>query len=292
MQENRSFDHYFGTFPGADGHPGRRGQPGRLPCVPDPVNGGCDKPFHDTNDVNYGGPHRRSTPTTTWTAPARHSDRGCKMDGFVARPKAARTARRTIQTAVHARLDQTRVLDVMGYHDCRRDPQLLALRARLRAPGPHVRAGRVLEPPRAPVHGLRVVGDLHAVPYDPFSCHERTSPHDSAQTNRPASPHVRLDRHHLPAAPLRSQLGLLRVKGTEPDCEKDSQMTCAPVQQGPQTPGYLEPAARFTTSRRTASEATSRRCRTSSRVGQERVRCPRSRGSTRTARSPSTPRRS
>ena len=40
MQENRSFDHYFGTYPGADGIP-----PGV--CVPDPQNGGCVKPFHD-----------------------------------------------------------------------------------------------------------------------------------------------------------------------------------------------------------------------------------------------------
>ena len=34
MQENRSFDSYFGTFPGADGIPGGV-------CVPDPVNGAC-----------------------------------------------------------------------------------------------------------------------------------------------------------------------------------------------------------------------------------------------------------
>jgi phospholipase C len=57
MQENRSFDHYFGTFPGAQGIPGVAGNPGQVPCVPDPLNGGCDKPFHDTSDVNYGGPH-------------------------------------------------------------------------------------------------------------------------------------------------------------------------------------------------------------------------------------------
>src|SRR5581483_2917711 len=32
MQENRSFDHYFGTFPGADGIPMQDGQP--SVCVP------------------------------------------------------------------------------------------------------------------------------------------------------------------------------------------------------------------------------------------------------------------
>ena len=50
MQENRSFDSYFGTFPGADGI---------LPgvCLPDPANGGCVRPFHDRHDMDAGGPH-------------------------------------------------------------------------------------------------------------------------------------------------------------------------------------------------------------------------------------------
>jgi phospholipase C len=34
MQENRSFDSFFGTFPGADGIPMRNGVP--TVCVPDP----------------------------------------------------------------------------------------------------------------------------------------------------------------------------------------------------------------------------------------------------------------
>ena len=50
MQENRSFDEYFGTFPGADGIPAGV-------CVPDPANGGCIKPYHDPADVNSGGSH-------------------------------------------------------------------------------------------------------------------------------------------------------------------------------------------------------------------------------------------
>ncbi|MBV9309618.1 MAG: hypothetical protein JOZ73_02235, partial [Solirubrobacterales bacterium] len=50
MQENRSFDSYFGTYPGADGIP-----PGV--CNPDPQNGGCVKPFHNFDDTNFGGPH-------------------------------------------------------------------------------------------------------------------------------------------------------------------------------------------------------------------------------------------
>jgi phospholipase C len=55
VQENRSFDHYFGTFPGADGIPMRNGKP--AVCVPDPVLGHCSRPYHDTSQVDLGGPH-------------------------------------------------------------------------------------------------------------------------------------------------------------------------------------------------------------------------------------------
>src|SRR5579875_3874013 len=41
MQENRSFDQYFGTYPGADGIPGLAGHPGKVPCVPDPAAHTC-----------------------------------------------------------------------------------------------------------------------------------------------------------------------------------------------------------------------------------------------------------
>ncbi|HEV3053384.1 MAG TPA: alkaline phosphatase family protein, partial [Solirubrobacteraceae bacterium] len=50
MQENRSFDSYFGTYPGADGIPGLAGNPSTVPCVPNPGSGGCVRPFHDEQD--------------------------------------------------------------------------------------------------------------------------------------------------------------------------------------------------------------------------------------------------
>ncbi|MBV9309802.1 MAG: hypothetical protein JOZ73_03165 [Solirubrobacterales bacterium] len=56
MQENRSFDQYFGTYPGADGLP--RGKRGRFKvCVPDPARHKCIRPFYDSSDTNSGGPH-------------------------------------------------------------------------------------------------------------------------------------------------------------------------------------------------------------------------------------------
>jgi phospholipase C len=71
MQENRSFDSYFGTFPGADGIPMNLGVP--SVCAPDPATGWCNRPYHDPNDRNYGGPHAVAAAVTTstgggWTA--------------------------------------------------------------------------------------------------------------------------------------------------------------------------------------------------------------------------------
>src|SRR5256886_2444587 len=74
MQENRSFDHYFGTYPGADGFP-RAADGDFAVCVPDPAKGACQKPFHDTRDLNAGGPHGDAAATADIG--------GGKMDGFI-----------------------------------------------------------------------------------------------------------------------------------------------------------------------------------------------------------------
>lgn len=50
MQENRSFDHYFGTYPGADGIP-----PGVA--LQDPVDGTMVAPFHLTGGISFDAPH-------------------------------------------------------------------------------------------------------------------------------------------------------------------------------------------------------------------------------------------
>src|SRR5207247_4846634 len=74
MQENRSFDHYFGTYPGADGFP-RNPDGSFAVCVPDPRAGHCQKPFHNSDDTNAGGPHYHES--------ADADIDGGKMDGFI-----------------------------------------------------------------------------------------------------------------------------------------------------------------------------------------------------------------
>ena len=106
MQENRSFDSYFGTYPGADGIPMKDGVP--TVCNPDPRTHVCVKPYHDTSDRNAGGPH------DTINA-VRDIDHG-KMDGFQAEARKGRFL------ACH-QVDNPgcsltpRAPDVMGYHD-------------------------------------------------------------------------------------------------------------------------------------------------------------------------------
>src|SRR6185503_19654776 len=72
VMENRSFDHYFGTYPGADGIPMSNGKP--TVCAPDPVLHKCLPPYHDPYFVNDGGGH--SHPKSVIDV------NGGKMNGF------------------------------------------------------------------------------------------------------------------------------------------------------------------------------------------------------------------
>jgi phospholipase C len=95
MQENRSFDSYFGVYPGANGIPMKNGVP--SVCVPDPMTGQCVRPFVDHKDQNPGAPHQASNSLADID--------GGKMDGFIAQAE-TRCKSGHICTA-----DQ-----VMGYH--------------------------------------------------------------------------------------------------------------------------------------------------------------------------------
>ena len=92
MMENRSFDHYFGTYPGVNGIPAN------AACNPDPLNHTCVAPYHNTAVINYGGPHSA-------TNTMRDIDGG-KMDGFIYSSES---------TPLHPSPNPD---DVMGYHTC------------------------------------------------------------------------------------------------------------------------------------------------------------------------------
>ncbi len=72
MQENRSFDNYFGTYPGANGIP-------KNVCMPldpnHPNNSPCVKPFLSLNPISEDMPHNYQSSTVAYN--------NGKMDGFM-----------------------------------------------------------------------------------------------------------------------------------------------------------------------------------------------------------------
>ncbi|HEY1737361.1 MAG TPA: alkaline phosphatase family protein, partial [Acidimicrobiia bacterium] len=103
QQENRSFDSYFGTFPGADGIPMKNGKP--TVCVNDPKTQQCVAPYVDHADVNGGGPHN----AINSKADINHG----KMDGFI---KEAESGRKGCTNPTDPACTNSAKPDVMGYH--------------------------------------------------------------------------------------------------------------------------------------------------------------------------------
>ncbi len=102
MQENRSFDSYFGTYPGANGIPAGT-------CLPDPQATPCVPPYHDTTVVDRGGPHDYDNFLADLD--------GGKMDGFLAQSYVVSgDPRGTFCTGAGCDPGKD-AHDVMGYHD-------------------------------------------------------------------------------------------------------------------------------------------------------------------------------
>lgn len=104
--ENRSFDHFFGTYPGADGLPTDQ-QGAFTSCNPDPrSNNVCARPYHNTLDANVGGPH-----TSTTTIAAIH---GGLMDQFV---KESELGNQNCSDPNNPVCSNGTLIDTMGFHD-------------------------------------------------------------------------------------------------------------------------------------------------------------------------------
>lgn len=247
MQENRSFDSYFGTFPGADGIPMRDGVP--EVCIPDPQTKTCVRPYHDTKDEDTGGPHGAK-------ASDLDLDDG-KMDGFIA---VMRGASRTggcptdIPTCVVAGHERT----VMGYHTARELPAYWAYARNF------VLQDHLFEPVASwslPTH-LYMVSEwaAHCTKIgDPTSCKA-----DRAYTNSDDWPRDLFDkdspqvagRPDYPWTDLTDLLHAHRVSwayyvmdGFEPDCEND-QTSCNLKPQTARTPSIWNPLPAFDDVRR------------------------------------------
>lgn len=235
QQENRSFDSYFGTFPGADGIPMANGVP-QVACNPDSVLKTCVKPFPYHADTGRGGPHA--------TASAIADIAGGAMTGFQeqANTKASceefTDPRCGVATAKNFN-------DAMGYHTASDIPNYWAYAQSF------VLQDRFFAATSSwslPAHLLLVSGwSARCSSNDPTSC--------KASTYEGEGRNVKLSgRNHLAWTDLTYLLDRAGVSwayyvstGGEPDCAKDEDMVCTVGKQNYQTPGYWNPLPYFTT---------------------------------------------
>jgi phospholipase C len=239
MQENRSFDSYFGTYPGADGIPMKNGVP--TVCSPDPLTRTCVKPYHDTSDRNAGGPHDHID--------AVRDINGGLMNGFV---RSAVSGRRSACTA-HADAPgcsyAPNAPDVMGYHDWHEIPNYWDYARNF------VLQDHMFESDTSwslPSH-LYLVSGWSArclIKGDPMSCRAAVqapgSPPNSPQNPTNSVPdYAWTDLTYL-LHRYGVSWGYYVAKGDQPDCS-DNQMFCAPVPQSSKTPGIWNPLPYFDT---------------------------------------------
>jgi phospholipase C len=240
MQENRSFDSYFGTYPGADGIPGLAGNPGPLPCSPDPKTGKCVSPTHSSADVDGGGPHSNGS--------ARADIDGGKMDGFVAQARDGWAKKCKLQPDSPTCSSAAFPSRVMAYHDAREIPNYWNYANNF------VLQDHMFESDMSwslPNHLFMVSGWSAKCPrLDPMSCVPAVqSP--KAPPYTPTNPTGAIPNYAW--TDITYLLHKYNVswryyveRGKEPDCAND-QMFCAPVPQNSHTPGIWNPLPYFQT---------------------------------------------
>jgi phospholipase C len=238
MQENRSFDHYFGTFPGANGIPMSAGHP--TVCVPDPAHARCAAPYHTPIDVNHGGPHGEAAALTDIA--------GGAMNGFIEEAQKPGIMPCKIPNDPVCTIPGE--TDVMSYHDGGEIPNYWAYAKNF------VLEDRMFEPNRSwslPQHLFMVSGwsALCTIAANPMSC-----------SNALESPGLTPDFSKNGKAPDYAWTDLTYLlhrravswayyvfAGGEPDCQNDESIACAPIPQNAKTPGIWNPLPNFDTVR-------------------------------------------
>jgi phospholipase C len=242
FQENRSFDHYFGTYPGAEGIPTDRGVP--LVCSKDPKTGRCLAPYHDRRDRNVGGPHNHLN--------AIRDINRREMDGFVGQ------ARAVLRKSCGPDPNQPGCvkggrIDVMGYHTAREIPNYWAYARNF------VLQDHMFQPNTSwslPAHLFKVSAwsARCTKQHDPKSCinaiQDPGSPPGEPQNVDGRRPiYAWTDITYL----LHEHDVSWRYyvfKGNEPDCRDDGAIFCRGVRQNAKTPGIWNPLPWFDTVRR------------------------------------------
>ena len=241
MQENRSFDSYFGTYPGADGIPMKNGVP--TVCVTDPTRHTCVRPYHDSANRNAGGPHDHRD--------AMADINGGKMDGFIVRARRGRHLDCVAHFDAPGCSYSPSNPDVMGYHDAREIPNYWSWAKS------YVLQDHLFESDTSwsmPAHLYMVSGWSAKCSRkgDPMSCKPAVqapgSPPGEPQNTSGAIPDYAwtdltylLYKHHV-------SWRYYVFPGAQPDCA-DGDMYCKAVPQNAKTPGIWNPLPWFDTVR-------------------------------------------
>jgi phospholipase C len=227
MQENRSFDSYFGTFPGADGIP-------KQTCLPTVTPGRCQRPYHDTHDASKGGPHGM---------PAMRADvDGGRLDGFVQQAQTGKLGCVDVNDPICSRSGTP---DVLGWHDGRDIPNYWAW-ARYGVLQDHLFQSSASW--SLPEH-LYLVSEWSA------RCKRRDAPQSCVNDDDyPAGLHDRSPKYAWTDLTYlldqqRVSWGYYVAPGSEPDCDDDEAVRCAGVPQSAKTPGIWNPLPNFDTVR-------------------------------------------
>ena len=236
MQENRSFDHYFGTFPGVDGLRVVNDQPRN--CIPDPrAKMGCS--FHDGTDLNGGGPHGQAAATADIN--------GGNMDGFIIQ---ADRGNRGCGATHDPACTGSSSPDVMGWKDARDIPNYWAYARNFTL------QDHLFEPNASwslPQH-LYMVSEWSArcrSATDPLSCINALQapgapPDQAGNAARTTPDYAWTDLTYL----LHKNNVAWKYyvqSGVEPDCANNDAADCPPVNQSATTPGIWNPLPFFTT---------------------------------------------
>ncbi len=232
-QENRSFDDYFGTYPGADGIPMKKGI--ASACVP-MSQASCVRPYHTRTDVDGGGPHSH--------AAALLDINGGKMNGFIAE------ARNGLTKCVHflnrpsCAFEQPRT--VVGYHDQREIPNYWAYARHF------VLQDHMFESILSwslPEH-LMAISEwaAHCKNHDPMSCTNDNVAPKSLRIAQTKPIYAWTDLTYLMyhyGVSWRYYVD----PGDQPDCTNDGDVACPSVKQRVRRPDIWNPLPRFDTVR-------------------------------------------
>jgi phospholipase C len=210
-------------------------------CVPNPA-GGCTRPYHDTADVNGGGPHGETNAVADVD--------GGKMDGFIAQRD---QAKKSCANPDDPACTTGSTPDVMGYHTGAEIPDYWTYAKDF------VLQDHMYEPVKSwslPDHLYMVSAwSAKCKNRSPMSCvNDIVGPYGSNQFGQAVNQEVTdgktsidlawtditwlLYAHHV-------SWGYYVQTGVQPDCANDSAETCAPVKQSARTPGIWNPLPLF-----------------------------------------------